>query len=102
MGSCGVETEDNHRFSGQFDYFLSRRLYARVPDIEYFRDPLQNLNHRLTIGAGVGYDLIQPPRTEWNVTVSPSWQHNWFDSVPAGESTTADSVARGIAHAVRR
>ena len=68
----GVETEDNHWFSGQFDHFLSRRLYTRVPDIEYFRDPLQNLSHRLTVGAGVGYDLVKTPRTEWNVTVSPS------------------------------
>lgn len=89
----GVETEDNHRLIGQFDYFLSRRLYTRVPDVEYYRDPLQNLDHRLTLGAGVGYDLVKTPRTEWNVTLSPSWQRNWFASVPAGGETTADSVA---------
>ncbi len=85
----GDEVEQNHRFIGQFDYFLSRRLYARVPDVEYFRDPLQNLDHRLTVGAGVGYDLLKTPRTEWNVTASPSWQRNW----PSGDSARADSVA---------
>ncbi len=89
----GEDTEENQRFTGQFDYFLSRRLYVRVPDIEYLRDPLQNLDHRLTLGAGVGYDLIKNPRTEWNVTASPAWQRNWFGSVPDGESATADSVA---------
>jgi putative salt-induced outer membrane protein YdiY len=89
----GVETEENHRFIGRFDYFLSRRLYARVPDVEYYRDTLQNLNHRLTVGAGVGYDLIKTPRTEWNITVSPSWQRNWFETVPPGESAIADSGA---------
>ncbi|TAL05357.1 MAG: DUF481 domain-containing protein [Verrucomicrobia bacterium] len=88
----GDEVEQNHRFSGQFDYFLSRRLFVRVPDVEYFRDPLQNLEHRLTVGAGVGYDLVKTPRTEWNVTISPSWQRNWFVSVPSGEAV-ADSVA---------
>lgn len=89
----GVETEQNHNFTGQFDYFLSRRLYVRVPDLEYFRDPLQNLDHRLTLGAGVGYDLVKTRRTEWNVTVGPAWQRNWFGSVPSGENGTADSVA---------
>ncbi len=89
----GEEVEQNHRFIGQFDYFLSRRLYVRVPDVEYFRDPLQNLEHRLTLGAGMGYDLVKTPRTEWNVTISPSWQRNWFDSVEAGESSTASSGA---------
>jgi putative salt-induced outer membrane protein YdiY len=89
----GTEVEQNHRVIGQFDYFLSRRLYARVPDVEYYRDPLQNLNHRLTLGLGMGYDLVKTPRTEWNVTVSPSWQRNWFDSVPVGADQTAESAA---------
>ncbi len=89
----GAEVEENHRFIGQFDYFLSRRLYVRVPDLEYYRDPFQNLEHRLTVGAGVGYDLFKTPRTEWNITASPSWQHNWFDSVQPGESATAQSAA---------
>jgi putative salt-induced outer membrane protein YdiY len=89
----GAEVEQNHRFIGQFDYFLSRRLYVRVPDVEYYRDPLQNLNHRLTLGVGVGYDLVKTPRTEWNITLSPSWQRNWFDSVGVGESPMVDSAA---------
>jgi len=89
----GVEVEENHRFKGQFDYFLSRRLYLRIPDAEYFRDPLQNLDHRLTLGAGLGYDLIKTPKTEWNITLSPSYQRNWYDSVPAGEDRTASSAA---------
>ena len=87
------QTEQNHRFIGQFDYFLSRRLYTRLPDVEYFRDPLQNLDHRLTLGGGVGYDLIKTPRTEWNATLGPAWQRNWFHSVQAGEDSSAQSLA---------
>ncbi len=89
----GTEVEQNHRLIGQFDYFLSRRLYVRVPDVEYYRDPLQNLDHRLTLGAGVGYDLVKTARTEWNITLSPSWQRNWFGSVTAGENSIVDSAA---------
>jgi len=87
------QIEQNHRFIGQFDYFLSRRLYLRIPDVEYYRDPLQNLAHRVTFGAGVGYDLINTKRIEWNITASPSFQKNWYDSVPAGESDTENSGA---------
>jgi putative salt-induced outer membrane protein YdiY len=89
----GAQTEQNQRLIGQFDYFLSRRLYARVPDVEYFRDPLQNLAHRLTVGGGVGYDLLNTSRVEWNVTTGPAWQNNWFDSVPPGEASSASSLA---------
>ncbi len=88
-----VQTEQNHRFIGQFDYFLSRRLYTRLPDVEYFRDPLQNIEHRLTLGGGVGYDFIKTPRTEWNVTLGPAWQRNWFHSVQPGEDSSAQSLA---------
>lgn len=89
----GVETENNHRLQTRFDYFLSRRLFVRLPDAEYYRDPLQNLDHRLTLGAAVGYDLVHNRRVEWNVSVGPAWQRNWFSSVPAGESSTRDSLA---------
>lgn len=88
----GTDVEENYRLSGQFDYFLSRRLFVRIPDVEYFRDPFQNLEHRLQFGVGVGYDLIKTPRTEWNVTLSPSWQRNWYVPGTSGESV-ADSVA---------
>jgi putative salt-induced outer membrane protein YdiY len=83
------QTEQNHRFIGQFDYFLSRRLYTRLPDVEYFRDPLQNLDHRLTLGGGVGYDLIKTPRAEWDATLGPAWQRNWF----TGDDSSAQSLA---------
>lgn len=89
----GEEIELNHRVNAQFDYFLSRRLFVRVPDFEYYRDPLQNIEHRVTMGAGIGYDLVKTARTEWNVTLGPAWQRNWFDSVPEGEDSVADAAA---------
>ena len=93
----GNETEQNHNFVGQFDYFLSRRLYARLPDIQYFRDPLQNIDHRLTVGGGVGYDLVKTARTEWNATIGPAWQRNWFHSVEEGVDPSPQSLALVLA-----
>jgi hypothetical protein len=88
-----AQTENNQRGQGRFDYFLSRRLFMRVPDIESYHDPLQNINHRVTIGGGVGYDLVKNRRVEWNITAGPAWQRTWYHSVPEGESDTKDSLA---------
>lgn len=45
-------------WNAEFDCWLSRRLYVILPQVEYFKDPFQNIAHRLTLGGGVGYDLI--------------------------------------------
>ena len=89
----GDETVNNHRVAVQFDYFLSRRLFVRVPFIEYYRDPLQNLAHRLTIGGGVGYDFIKNRRVEWNFTAGPAYQRNWHESVGPGENDQQGALA---------
>ena len=89
----GDETEDNQRATGNFDYFLSRRLFLRVPFVEYYRDPFQNLDQRLTVGAGVGYDLVHNRRVEWDVSAGPAFQRNWYSSVETNQSSTAESAA---------
>src|SRR5262245_30401295 len=89
----GEQTEQNHRAYGQFDYFLSRRLFVRLPYAEYYKDPLQNIDHRLTLGTEVGYDWIKNRRVEWNLTAGPAWQRNWFTSVETNGVQNAGSVA---------
>lgn len=89
----GVETENNHRITGKGDYFISRRLFVRVPDTEYYRDRQQNIDHRLTLGGGAGYDLVKTARVEWSTTIGPAWQANWFDSVESSAAAYASSLA---------
>lgn len=88
-----VESANNHRVHGEFDLWLSRRLFLMLPFAEYYKDRFQNLDHRLTVGAGVGYDLIDRPALEWNITAGPAYQMNWFDSVPPGEEETKGAAA---------
>ena len=89
----GVENANNHRVNSEFDYWLSRRLYIILPQGEYYKDRYQNIAHRLTLGGGVGYYLFDRPGLEWNVSTGPAYQQTWFDSVPAGESTTRGQAA---------
>jgi putative salt-induced outer membrane protein YdiY len=83
----GVESANNNRLNSEFDLWLSRRLYLILPFAEYYKDPFQNLAHRVTGGVGVGYDLIDRPTQEWTVTAGPAYQQAWFESAQPGEPT---------------
>lgn len=83
----------DHLIQAQYDTWLSRRFFIRTPFAEYFTDPFQNIAHRATFGAGVGYDLIRRPKLEWNLTTGPAYQHTWFGSVPAARTPEKDAAA---------
>jgi putative salt-induced outer membrane protein YdiY len=89
----GDESANNHRISTEFDVWLSRRFYLFVPYVEYYRDPFQNIAHRLTTSVGIGYDLIDRPKLEWNVTVGPAYQYAWYDSSQPGEADRKGAAA---------
>lgn len=89
----GVESANNSRVNTEFDLWLSRRFYLVLPSAEYYKDPFQNLAHRLTVGVGVGYDLIDRPNLEWNITAGPAYQQAWFESSQPGEPTKKGAAA---------
>lgn len=89
----GVESANNHRVTTEFNYWLSRRFYLVIPYGEYYKDPFQNLAHRLTGSIGVGYDLVDRPKLEWNITVGPAYQYAWYDSSQPGEPTEKGAAA---------
>jgi putative salt-induced outer membrane protein YdiY len=87
------ETANNNRITAQFDFWLSRHLYLKIPFAEYYRDPFQNIKHRATAGAGVGYEFIHRPRLKWDVVIGPAYQQIWYDSVVPGEPTSKGNPA---------
>lgn len=91
--SGGMESANNHRVNSEFDVWLSRRFYLIVPFAEYYKDPFQNVSDRVTVGAGVGYDLVDRPTLEWNITTGPGFQQAWFVSSRPGEPTTKGVAA---------
>jgi len=89
----GAESANNHRINSEFDLWVSRRFYLILPYVEYYRDPFQNLSHRLTAGVGVGYDLLDRPKVEWNITAGPAYQQAWYESSQPGEQTRKGAAA---------
>ena len=88
-----ADTSNNHRVTLGWDRFLSKRLFLNLVGLEWYRDPFQNVADRWTVTAGVGYEIVDTPRTTWSVTAGPAWQSTKWNSVPAGDDATASSVA---------
>jgi hypothetical protein len=49
---------------------------------EYYRDPIKNIRNRVTVGAGMGFHLMDTIKTTWDVSFGPAYQKTRFDSVP--------------------
>ena len=89
----GVESVNNQRLTESFDISLTRRLFLRMPQAEFYSDPFQNIDRRATLGGGVGYYLIDRPKTEWLVSGGPAYQRIRFSTVEAGESEERSTPA---------
>ena len=87
------DTSNNHRVTLGWDRFLSKRLFLNLIGLEWYRDAFQNVGNRWTVTAGLGYELVDTPRTTWSVTAGPAWQSTDWKSVPAGEEDSASSFA---------
>ncbi len=89
----GKESANNNRVNTEFDLWLSRRFYVIAPAVEYYTDPFQNLKSRIMVSGGLGYDIVDRPNLEWNISTGPGYQYALFDSVQPGEPTSKESAA---------
>ena len=86
-----LETINNHRLNTFYDIFAAREYFWRPVFAEYYRDPFQNIDSRITIGVGAGYHIIDSPRTTWDVSGGPAYRATRYVSVEPGESDDVDT-----------
>jgi putative salt-induced outer membrane protein YdiY len=91
-----VDTANSQRATLGWDYFLSERLFVNFVRGQWYRDEFQNVKNRYTIGGGLGYEVIDTPRTSWTLGAGPAWQSTEFVSVTSDEDDTADGFAFNI------
>jgi putative salt-induced outer membrane protein YdiY len=80
-----VPLVDNHRANFSLDIYVSRRLYITPAALEIRSDQFQNIDLRIIPSAGIGYDIIDMPKFEWNVELRPGYR--WTRSVGDGNTT---------------
>jgi len=91
-----IETINNHRLSGHYDVFVTRSFYYSPLFAEYFSDPFTNIKHQATIGVGIGYQIIDTSKTDWNLSGGPGYQITQFETVEVGEDDEEESFALAV------
>ncbi|MFV2060620.1 MAG: DUF481 domain-containing protein [Gammaproteobacteria bacterium] len=90
------ETLNNHRLFGGLDIYVTRYFFYNPINAEYFRDPFQNVDQRITIGSGLGYVIKDTSKFEWNLTAGPAYISTKYISVQPGEDIQIDSGSLSI------
>ncbi|MEM8867705.1 MAG: DUF481 domain-containing protein [Verrucomicrobiota bacterium] len=86
-------TTENFRSTSYMDIFWSKRIFLRAVSFEFYRDPLQNIDQRYTLGTSLGYYIIDTRKTRWNVTLGPAFEYTVYSSVTAGDSNSERQLA---------
>ena len=71
--------EDWWRAKGKYDYFLSKKLYAFV-DGRYEKDAVAELDRRMIIGGGAGYQWIESPEMNFSTEGGIASLYEKFDN----------------------
>ena len=92
----GTEIANNHRVNMSFDLFSGSRLFWRPFNGQYFRDPFQNIRAQGTVETGLGYELVDTPRTDWEISGGLGANFVSYESVQPGESSDNTSPVLSI------
>ncbi len=87
-----IETANNHRANINYDIFLNQRLFWNAIFAEYFRDPFQNIDTRILAGSGIGYNLIDTDKTEWDIRGGAGIKQTRFSTVEVGSKKLENTV----------
>jgi putative salt-induced outer membrane protein YdiY len=89
----GEQNANNHRINLSYDVRLNRDWFVRPVQLEYYRDQLANIAHRVTAAVGLGYYFFDRDNLEWRVAAGPGYQYSRFETVAAGEEDSKSTPA---------
>jgi hypothetical protein len=87
----GVQTVDYQSGHFSWDRYRSATIFVRPFFADYFSDPFQNIAGRYNMGVGIGYQVIDTPRTDWTLFTGPTYQETVYDAVEPGENNKEKS-----------
>jgi putative salt-induced outer membrane protein YdiY len=88
-----TETINNNRISASTNRYVTRNFFYTPLFAEYYRDPFQNIDQRITAGIGLGYTIFNNGKYEWNVNGGPAYVSTKFISVLPGEEQKVEAGA---------
>jgi len=94
--SSGNEISNNHRVNEKFDLFLTQKFYITALGLEYYNDVYQNIDSQWTLGAALGYTLIDSKKIEWDISAGPAILATQYNTVEEGSRDKHESWALQI------
>jgi len=93
----GTQVANNHRINVAFDLFSGGRLFWRPLIGQYFRDKFQNIEHQGTMETGLGYELVDTAKTDWEISGGLGANFVKYVSVQLGqpEDNTSPALSFG-------
>ncbi|PKH09603.1 YdiY family protein [Moritella sp. Urea-trap-13] len=91
-----VQTDENHRFLATYDVYSDKDLFFRPLDLSFYRDPLQNVNSRINLGMGIGYQFIDDGDQELEMNLGPSYLYTKYEYTDPQISNSDSSLALSI------
>jgi len=88
-----VETINNHRLNASYDYYKTRYFFYTPVFVEFYSDAFTNIDLKSTLGAGLGYTVIDDGRTELSFAGGPAFVKTDFISVAPGENISESTPA---------
>ncbi|NQT19514.1 MAG: DUF481 domain-containing protein [Planctomycetes bacterium] len=85
-------TKDSWFATGKYDYFVARKLYTFVNG-RYERDRIADLERRIILGGGLGYQWIERDDRNFSTEAGLSWLYEEFP--PPRNSTEQVSAQAG-------
>ena len=89
----GVEISNDHRLNEKYDIFLSRHFFWTPLFSELYRDTFKNIDEQLTAGVGVGYTLLDTPKTTWSFSGGPAFVYTRHTTVDSATNQNSFSPA---------
>lgn len=72
--SNGQTDADNANLLGKYDRFLNEKLYW-FSNANYTRDDFKDIQLRLSLGSGLGYQILDTDRTSLKAELGPNYVH---------------------------
>ena len=89
----GEDTANNQRIKSQWTHAVTDRFFVKPAVVEWYRDPIQNLDSRTAAGAELGYQIFDTRRTDWEVSAGLAYQETRWVGVEAGEENSEKAAA---------
>jgi putative salt-induced outer membrane protein YdiY len=83
-----VTTEDWWRARAKYDYFFGRKLYGYL-DGRYEKDSIADLDRRVIVGAGAGYQWIESDDMNFSTEAGLASRYEKFDNETESGSQTS-------------